>query len=594
MTFGSKPSLLGCAVITVLAAALPAQRGKRAVMPKAMANAMPVALDQLRVVVKLVEGRADVAAAGRILASDVLAVVGARAVRPFFFGLEQQLEQIRSRQLARTPKGERPEVDLSLYFEVDAVSPADTRELVIALNALPTVELAYPRERPTPPPGHVAPAGRAPGDIPPVTPDFTQWQDYQDPAPNGIDAAVITAMTGGMGAGITVLDIEWAWYFDHEDIARLRYSSLIGPPASQPFGDHGVAVAGVIAADADIWGVTGMNPDVDFKVATNYPWGGYSTANAIANGLPALSAGDVMLLEAQAQTSLGLGPTEWYQADFDAILIATGLGIVTVEAAGNGNVDLDDPQLGGLFDINVRDSGAIIVGGTNAGSQTRYWQGSYGTRVDANGWALGVVTAGYGDGFDPGDIRQQYTRQFGGTSSASAIVTSAVVALRGAATAQLEPTAAAALDTFAIRTLLRTWGTPVFQVSNRPDCRAMFDATGIARGLAVLNEPRTGQSCTIELMPSFTPTAGDLWAFVGSDVTGNQPMPLGYPGRFLLGGTTVPLGLGGFAGATKQASIPIPNSTAYRGLRYYIQGFTFEAATTTVEPTNSIQLYVRR
>ena len=83
-----------------------------------------------------------------------------------------------------------------------------------------------------------------------------------------------------------------------------------------------------------------------------------------------LEAGDVILIEQQmcvcgrtcnAQCS-GCGPVEWQQATFDAISLATAQGISVVEAAGNGAVQLDAPDCLGLFDRNVRDSGAIIVG----------------------------------------------------------------------------------------------------------------------------------------------------------------------------------------------------------------------------------------
>lgn len=561
-------------------------RPLRAVMPKSLANDLPVDPAQDHVVLKLVEGDPGVAAGGRILAREVLDVIGERPVRPFFAGLEAELAQIRARQLAAAPAGEAPPVDLALYFDVETGGGAETRALTVALNALPRVELAYPRELPTPPPG----------DIPPVTPDFTGHQGYRAAPPNGVDGHAISSTTGATGAGIRVLDIEWGWHFGHEDIAPLQASSLVGPPIANPgYNNHGTAVAGILAADHDIYGVTGFNPDVQFFVATNYPASGYSVANAIAVGTAVLGAGDVMLLEAQAYTPLGLGPTEWNQADFDAILIATGLGIITVEAAGNGGVDLDAPALGGLFNTAVRDSGAIIVGASNGSATVRAGFSCHGSRIDANGWGQNVATTGYGYLFNPGDVRQHYTAGFSGTSSATPIVAGAVVALRGAATAQLDPAAAAALDAFAIRALLRAHGTAIAAIGNRPDAAALLAAAGITTGLSIRSEPRTGQTCHFDLTPGFAATANDFFAFSGSLVPDNQPMPAPFAGRYLLDAASAsPLLFGTFATVPATLSLAIPNSAAWYGLRYYVQGFTFESAANNLTPTNSVQMFVRR
>ena len=212
--------------------------------------------------------------------------------------------------------------DLSLYFDLRTTGVDDSRALLARLNALAIVEIAYPRERPTPPPSATLPIPfvSMPGDIPPVTPSFSARQGYADPAPNGIDGGAIRSLTGAWGDQQTVLDIEWGWWFDHEDIQALRPSSLVGPPLSRTsFNNHGTAVSGEMAADADEWGVTGLTPDIELLCVTNYPASGYSVARAIVVAMTRLGKGDVMLLEAQTRTPLGLGPTEWNQADFDAI-----------------------------------------------------------------------------------------------------------------------------------------------------------------------------------------------------------------------------------------------------------------------------------
>ncbi|MFN3242894.1 MAG: S8 family serine peptidase [Planctomycetota bacterium] len=566
-----------------------AQRARRAVMPKTLANALPVAAEQTRVVVKLAEGRPELVRRGAIDAAEILAVIDGRSTRSFFAGLEDELASIRARQLAAAPEGTRPAVDLSLYYEVHANSAADARRLVQQLNALPSVELAYPRELPTPPPG----------DDPPFTPDFSNQQGYRAPAPDGIDANAVQALTGASGAGITVLDIEWGWDFGHEDIAPLTAASLIGPPIfNSTYNNHGVAACGEIAADVDGHGVSGLNPDITLRVATDYPASGYSVANAIAAGLPALGSGDVMLLEAQTSTPLGLGPTEWNQADFDAILIATNLGILTVEAAGNGGVNLDSPVLNGLFDLSVRDSGAIIVGASDGVSLARAGFSSYGSRVTANGWGRDVATTGYGSLFSaPGTSLQDYTASFNGTSSASPIVTAAVVAVRGAADAQLDPTAAAALDAFALRSLIEATGTPIPNIGSRPDAAALLAAADILRGLTVSADPRLGTNVVLEIERSFAGTTGDLYGLFGATSTMNAPLPAPFVAdsrRLLDPATTAPASFGTFNGATADYTISVPNNAALVGQSFYFQAITLDQNNGSLAATNSARVYVRK
>src|SRR5690606_31815206 len=71
---------------------------RRAVRPKAIANALPVHATQRRVVVKLAEARPELLAAGKPIAAELLAVTGARPLQPFFAGLATELQALRKRQ----------------------------------------------------------------------------------------------------------------------------------------------------------------------------------------------------------------------------------------------------------------------------------------------------------------------------------------------------------------------------------------------------------------------------------------------------------------------------------------------------------------
>lgn len=110
--------------------------------------------------------------------------------------------------------------------------------------------------------------------------------------------------------------------------------------------------------------------------------------------------------------------------------MASDLGIVVVEAAGNGSMNLDSDRYLGLFQRSLRDSGAILVG---AGDSTQHaplcWT-NFGFRLDLQAWGEEVMTTGYGDLFGD-ETSRYYTSNFQGTSSASALIAAAVTVLQG-------------------------------------------------------------------------------------------------------------------------------------------------------------------
>lgn len=339
------------------------------------------------------------------------------------------------RQRARETAG-RQLADLNLYYVLKLPPGADPAAIAAQLNALPIVELAEPL-RPPPPP---------PVDLFPPTPDFSGSQGYKSAPPTGIGALDPARVPGGDGARITVVDVEYNWVLGHEDLELPASAQLGGETIVDPFpseqGSHGTAVLGQIGGKRNGYGVTGITPAATLKVSpSNTAEFGYnSVARAIGIAKDALQAGDVILIEAQTgacggrcgSDQVGCGPVEWNLAEFDAIAAATAKGIVVVEAAGNGQVNLDGPSCLRRFDRTFRNSGAIIVGAGSPFDRSRLWYSSYGSRVDVQGWGQSITTLGYGDAFDPGDVRQRYTHGFGGTSGASPIVTGAVAALQGA------------------------------------------------------------------------------------------------------------------------------------------------------------------
>jgi hypothetical protein len=370
--------------------------------------------------------------------------------------------------------------DLNLWFEITLNPGVDPGDFLGALRALVTVDVA-----------EFAPL--APPD-PAVTPDFVADQGYLGPGPDGIDAEFSWTIAGGDGAGITIYDVERTWNQSHEDLSKAAGVALLlapGDSVNQPNNNHGTAVLGELIADNDTKGVTGISFGADIGLAPTITVNlGYNVANAILLAAADGKAGDVILMETQTavcnagpcdQTQVGCGPSEWSQAVFDAIQTAVANRITVVEAAGNGNVNLDQAACNSRFDRTQRDSGAIIVGaGGPAGGTTdrqRLNFSSYGSRVDVQGWGGGVVTTAYGDSYvdpdDPTNPNRWYTDTFGGTSSASPTVAGAAANLQGIARQMF----GTPLLPFQIRSLLRDTGSPQLgntaeNIGPRPDLQA--------------------------------------------------------------------------------------------------------------------------
>jgi hypothetical protein len=341
---------------------------------------------------------------------------------------EARIEALRARAATRSG---RPQPDLlgAMRVTVPAATPELLVEVGTALQRLPAVELASLHRTDNP----------LPADLDPPTPDLDILQGYRGDE-TGIDVDGAAAL-GYDGTGIHIADVEQNWDLEHEDLAdvaaELEAGVTIWPAQDDP--NHGTAVIGSLVAGDDGYGITGMTHGATLTV---YPEviddGVYRRAEAIASAAADSAEGDVLLLEIQ-ETEPILGayaPGEVEEMVFMVTRMATDAGIVVVAAAGNGNVDLDAPELAYYRDRG--DSGAIIVGAGAPGSRDKLDFSTHGSRVDVQGWGVEVFTTGYGNyAIYGGDPRQSYTSTFSGTSSASPIVTAAAVLVQQAAKARL-------------------------------------------------------------------------------------------------------------------------------------------------------------
>lgn len=349
--------------------------------------------------------------------------------------------------------------DLSLYVDVTTASPESAEALARRLESFDDVEFAYVQPAPLPPGAYGTPATRATklGGPPAGTPDFSGTQFYLDAAPGGFGVDAIRTQPGGRGQGVRILDIQYSWNVNHEDLPfddeRRPFVYERGvDPFPDDHGSHGTACLGMLVGSDNGFGVTGICPDAEIGLINPVDAGSnYKLAAAIDQATQLLARGDIMQIEQQARginREIAALPPEWEPAVFDAIQRAVAKGIVVIEPAGNGGIkngkpkgaSLDHASLGGAFDRKKRDSGAIIVGGGVPLDASHAPTSNYGSRLDVQGYGLYVTTLGYGDLFGSPDPLRSYTAVFSGTSSATPCVTGVAAIVQGALLAAgLEP-----------------------------------------------------------------------------------------------------------------------------------------------------------
>ncbi len=394
---------------------------------------------------------------------------------------------------------------LALYghFESGHKDPAVLAKLVSRLQNDPAVNLAWADPVAIPAVLDFDPGAKNGGGDFSVQADsasasFEHLQGYLGDAPDGIGALSMRAQAGALGQGVTVIDVEGGWLWSHEDLPApvAQIGDMIN---SLSWRNHGTAVVGVIRGHDNGLGVTGIVPQCEVGHSSI---GSQATSEAIMAASLLLSPGDVIVIELHAAGPEATGsgqegyvPMEFWQDNFDAIAAVTRQGIMVLEAAGNGQVDLDAPIYQGLFDPALRHSGAIMIGATNGSSLDPAWFSNNGQRVDLNGWGYDVATLAYGDlqGDPLFPEEQWYTASFSGTSSATPVVTGAVVALTGMVRQQH----GFDLDARLARDLLRLTGTPANGpqlIGSRPNLVAAYNLaeTGIGEISGVVTDQTTG------------------------------------------------------------------------------------------------------
>lgn len=322
-------------------------------------------------------------------------------------------------------------VNFKNYFFINCPANIRAEALLEVLNKWKSIEKAYV-DYPVPDP--LVDASNDPR---------AANQHYLDAAPTGIDARYAWGFPGGDGAGVAFVDMERGWTFNHEDLAAHGITQLGGVLLDSSRA-HGTSVLGEICAVDNTLGCVGITPNVSSVRTVSY--NGSTRPDAIVTAISNMVFGDVLILEAQVTvpgTATLLGPCEVLDADFDAIRLATALGIIVVEAGGNGTNNGSTPP----FDLDAyinpsgkrqlfrdagnadfKDSGAIIVSASSsAAPHTRLAWAPHGKRIDCYAWGENINTLSSSNA----GATNLYTTGFGGTSGASPIITGAAIAVQG-------------------------------------------------------------------------------------------------------------------------------------------------------------------
>ena len=334
------------------------------------------------------------------------------------------------------------------YYAIDLPEKFDREKLLNEIWKDQNIEYAYGECGPTDPPTVDASDDRS-----------SQWQGYLKAAPLGIDAMYAWNKPGGDGNGnVGFIDIEQGWNLDHVDLPDPPIGIISGE--NFDYFSHGTGVLGIILAQDNDSGCVGITPNINkgktgvisqarptigprnriIHVTADQGKLVYNTSDAITDAIHHLEFGDVILLESQIFLDRGPSasffyPSEVESAIFNVIKLATSLGIIVIEPAGNGpgrNLDLfQDDSSKFVLDINsgdFKDSGAIMVGSSgSAVPHAREATSNFGNRIDCYAWGENIKTTGRDTA---SHSRTGYNSNFSGTSGASAIIAGLVIAIQ--------------------------------------------------------------------------------------------------------------------------------------------------------------------
>ncbi|MEM9215228.1 MAG: S8 family serine peptidase [Cyanobacteria bacterium P01_F01_bin.150] len=263
-------------------------------------------------------------------------------------------------------------------------------------------------------------------------------QFYRCEGPYGVDADWTYAkpILGGQGDNIQCGILERGLWTEHQELDTVVDTTLISGDIHPDLDvqSHGTSVAAIICGRDDTTGVLGIAPRANpVRLASHYRASSDSSghvAEAIEQAIMVLKAGDVLTLEVQRANL----PVEVDEADAIAIQQAIDLGIIVIEAAGNGDQDLRNHPafsdgeapteailVAASMIMEISDSGpAGHTQWTDPGPEGSGQGSNYGSFIHcfAPGERVSTASAQVDGIRNPAG----YTDNFGGTSAATAII----------------------------------------------------------------------------------------------------------------------------------------------------------------------------
>ncbi|MBC3483160.1 S8 family serine peptidase [Pseudomonas sp. SWRI77] len=283
------------------------------------------------------------------------------------------------------------------------------------------------------------------------TPDFEALQRYlSEPDSSAKGLNIRNAWQAGVqGRGVRVHFSDGGLYANHEDLRGNPRLKVI-PPTVDSEPDHGTASVGVLLAHDNGLGMTGICHAAELFLYDNRAYDARGYSQTLKKLLAYARAGDIVGVNRQTANVNVLGtflPSLHDRTWWDVTRSLTERGVVVLNAACNGTsvsdhnarttqgygVDLEQWR---YFDDHG-EADAILVGACHSwdGKPHQYSNYNYRYRM-LNGWGDSVATLGYGALQDKNGHDRDYTSTYGGTSSATPMVTGALALIQSYAIEQ--------------------------------------------------------------------------------------------------------------------------------------------------------------
>lgn len=249
-----------------------------------------------------------------------------------------------------------------------------------------------------------------------VTPDLSSYQKYLD-EPHGMNVRNAWAR-GNTGQLAVIRHIDFGVNSFHEDLQNKNITIVTNNGTTKEEilkNSHGTASVGVISAENNGFGVTG--------IAHSAKLYSYYIANA-DRVLEDARPGDIVSFEYARMHNEKMVPGTILKSFWDKIYNLTQKGVIVLNVAGNGSVDLS--QSSNFIDYG--DHGGILVGACSPNNGRRISFSNYGHSTSlVNSWGSEIATTGYKNLYGRGDdTTTWYNNAYGGTSGSTPLCAAAL------------------------------------------------------------------------------------------------------------------------------------------------------------------------